>query len=155
MIFQIINICNIFDISVLYQLFDIYRPESFDIHRVPADKVNQMPLQLRRAIFIDAPDIRRIVIPDRLFPADRAYVWNLKGHPAVLPLFLFYFLDLGYNFAGFIDDDRISDSDLKFVHKILIVKRRPGNRWAAETNRFKHRRRRNASGTPYRQFNFL
>ena len=68
------------------------------------------------------------------------------------PLFSAYFLDFRNNLTRFVYHDRISDSNIQIIDKILVVQSSTGYRCPAQTHRFKNRCRCDSSGSSNGKF---
>ena len=65
------NVRDIFNITHSDEFFNINRSEPFDVHGVSSDKIDDVALQLRRAVRRCTLDVRRIAFPLCLRPAHR------------------------------------------------------------------------------------
>ena len=151
MLLQRKNVRDIFNITHSDEFFNINRSEPLDVHGVSSDKIDDVALQLRRAVRRCTLDVRRIAFPLCLRPAHRTDIRYHKALPALRALFFPHFLHLRNDLAGFVDDDGVPDSDIQIIDKVLIVKRRPRNASSIEPYRLKYRSRRDPACPSDRQ----
>ena len=119
--------------------------ESFDVHGRAADEVEDVALELGRAARVLALDVGGVGLAHRWCAADRAGRADDEGLCAGGPLLLDDFLDLRDDLAGLVDAHRVADAHVEVVDEVLIVQGRALDCRAAEPDRVKDGRRRDAA----------
>ena len=137
----------------MHQFDNIVGAEPFNIHGGAAYKIDDMALQLSRAIVVGTLDVCCILLSQGRSAAYGACIRDLETHRPCRTFFLYHTFDLWDNLPRLIYDYRISDANVKVVNKILVMKSRPGNTGAAQPDRLKNGCRRDPTGAANRQFN--
>ena len=122
-----------------YQRLHHRRSHALDIHGVTGCKVGQMPQPLGRAFRAGTADMGSILVPNHRGAADRAVVGQSIGSTVCWPELLLDRDDLRNDLPCFLDQYGISDADILFRNKILIVERSIGNGGSGQAHRLHYR----------------
>ena len=149
-----VEVGNRRDAAFLDQAVDGRLAESFDVHGRAADEIEDVALELGRAARILALDVRGVRLAHGRRAADRASRADDKGLCACGALLLDDFLDLRDDLARLVDAHRVTDAHVEVVDEVLVVQGRALDCRAAEPDRVKDSRRRDASRTADGELDF-
>ena len=119
-----------------------------NVHGVAPDEVEQMIFQLRGAIRIDATEIGGVFFAFELVPADGASFGDFVRRGVFGTLAQLNAAHARNNFAALIDADRVTDTHVERVDKILVVKRGAFNPRAVQVHGVKNCGRSNSARAP-------
>ena len=151
-IFQSKDICHIFQISLAYQFYNIILTKTLNVHSISAHKIDNMAFLLSRAADAGTLDICRLFLSHCWCSTYRTPIRDLESDGACRSFFFYHRLDLRNNLSGFIHYNRISNTDIQIINKILVMQCGSGYAGTTQANRIKNRRRCDSSSTSYGQF---
>ena len=118
---------------------NIFLTETFDIHRVPAHKMNEMPLELSGTIRIYTLLVGHALDLYNRTSADRTCIRQPEIRDTFRPFFRHRTPDFGNDLTGLIYYDRVADTDMKRIYEILIVQCGSRDCCTAEPDRIENR----------------
>ena len=149
MLLQVIDIRDVFDISLADKRFHRTRAESLHIHGIFRYEIGDGAAVLGVAFLSGAVQMGAIRLAFHGRAADGAMLWQLIGDGPLRALFLYYGKHLGNDVAGFLHDHRVANAHVFFVDVVLVVQRCPGHCGLCQAHRVQNGKRRNPSCAPH------
>ena len=146
---QPVEVAGTFYQSGPHQSLHHSRPQAFNIHGVPAGKVNDVPQALGGTLSACTTDVGPILIPGHRGPAHRAVVGQMIRRCALRTFLLQHRHDLRDNLPGFLHQHGVPNADVLFANKILVVKRGVSDSGSCKANSLYNRLGRKNTGSAH------